>query len=82
MEHFIDECPGRHRWVDLAQHEFNASQVPPEWHSWISHIRKDAPTEDSVIQSMTPPWKAVSFVSLKSLKPKKLTAICSHIMKT
>ncbi|KAG8952784.1 hypothetical protein FRC04_003709 [Tulasnella sp. 424] len=40
-----------------AQHEFNASQVPPEWHSWISHIRKDPPTEDVVMQGYEPPWK-------------------------
>jgi NADH dehydrogenase (ubiquinone) 1 alpha subcomplex subunit 12 len=51
---------GRHRWVDLAQHEFNASQVPPEWHSWLSHIRKDPPTKDSAMKAMSPPWKAVS----------------------
>jgi NADH:ubiquinone oxidoreductase subunit len=41
------------------QHEYNASQVPPEWHSWISHIRKDPPTEDKAIQRFTPPWKSV-----------------------
>jgi NADH dehydrogenase (ubiquinone) 1 alpha subcomplex subunit 12 len=51
--------PGRHRWVDFAQHDFNATQVPPEWHSWISHIRKDPPTEDAVMQALSPPWKAV-----------------------
>ncbi|KAG8769242.1 hypothetical protein FRC20_007051, partial [Serendipita sp. 405] len=54
-----EEIPGRHRWVDLAQHEYNISQVPPEWHSWISHIRKEPPTEDGVMQKMTPAWKAV-----------------------
>lgn len=54
----INVISGRHRWVDLAQHEFNASQVPPEWHSWISHIRKDPPTEDSVMKAMEPRWEA------------------------
>jgi len=52
-----EEVPGRQRWVDFAQHEYHASQVPPEWHSWISHIRKDPPTNDSVIKNMTPPWQ-------------------------
>ncbi|EIN10482.1 NDUFA12-domain-containing protein [Punctularia strigosozonata HHB-11173 SS5] len=52
-----EEVPGRHRWVDFAQHDFNATQVPPEWHSWLSHIRKDPPSEDPVVQNLTPPWK-------------------------
>jgi len=53
-----EEVPGRHRWVDYAQHDFNGSQVPPEWHSWIVHIRKDPPTEDPIVKNVTPPWKA------------------------
>ncbi|KAF9481980.1 NDUFA12-domain-containing protein [Pholiota conissans] len=53
-----EEIPGRHRWVDLAQHDYNATQVPPEWHSWISHIRTEPPTNDAVMQNLTPPWKA------------------------
>ncbi|KAF8913730.1 NDUFA12-domain-containing protein [Gymnopilus junonius] len=52
-----EEIPGRHRWVDLAQHEYNASQVPPEWHSWISHIRKDPPNQDSVMQHLLLPGR-------------------------
>ncbi|KIK65629.1 hypothetical protein GYMLUDRAFT_158885 [Collybiopsis luxurians FD-317 M1] len=53
-----EEVPGRQRWVDFAQHEYHASQVPPEWHSWIHHIRKDPPTNDPVIQNLTLPWQA------------------------
>lgn len=41
------------------QHDFNATQVPPEWHAWLSHIRKDPPQEDPVVQNLSPPWKAV-----------------------
>ncbi|OSD04318.1 NDUFA12-domain-containing protein [Trametes coccinea BRFM310] len=52
-----EEIPGRHRWVDYAQHDYNATQVPPEWHSWIHHIRKDPPTEDNIMQNLSPPWK-------------------------
>ncbi|CCA67963.1 related to nadh-ubiquinone oxidoreductase subunit b17.2 [Serendipita indica DSM 11827] len=59
-----EEIPGRHRWVDFAQHEYNATQIPPEWHSWISHIRKDPPTEDGVMAKMTPPWKAPYYENL------------------
>ncbi|KAL5487903.1 hypothetical protein ACEPAI_6011 [Sanghuangporus weigelae] len=53
-----EEIPGRHRWVDYRQNDFNGSQVPPEWHSWLTHIRKDPPTQDPVVQSSTPAWKA------------------------
>ncbi|KAH7931256.1 NDUFA12-domain-containing protein [Leucogyrophana mollusca] len=53
-----DELPGRHRWVDFAQHYNNATQVPAEWHSWLSHIRQLPPTEDKVMQNLSPPWKA------------------------
>lgn len=41
------------------QHDYNATQVPPEWHAWLQHIRKDPPQEDRVMQNLTPPWKAV-----------------------
>lgn len=51
--------PGRQRWVDYAQHEYNATQVPAEWHSWIHHIRKDPPPADAIMQSSSPSWKAV-----------------------
>ena len=48
----------QHVWL-LAQHEYHASQVPPEWHAWLSHIRKDAPAEDPVMQNLSPAWKSV-----------------------
>lgn len=51
-----EEIPGRHRWVDFKQHEYNATQVPPEWHSWLSHIRQLPPNEDPVIQAARPRW--------------------------
>ncbi|TFY73188.1 hypothetical protein EWM64_g10824 [Hericium alpestre] len=31
---------------------------PAEWHSWLSHIRKEPPPVDAVMQSVSPPWKA------------------------
>ncbi|KAG0149868.1 hypothetical protein CROQUDRAFT_653166 [Cronartium quercuum f. sp. fusiforme G11] len=47
----------RNRWVDFASHDFNASQVTPEWHSWLSHIRKDPPHLDPVVQASRQPWQ-------------------------
>lgn len=29
-----------------------------------SHIRREPPTEDTVMQNLTPPWKAVCYLSL------------------
>jgi len=52
-----EEIPGRHRWVDFSQHEFNATQVPPEWHSWLQHIRKDPPNADPVMLHSVPRWQ-------------------------
>ncbi|EGO01610.1 Ndufa12, NADH:ubiquinone oxidoreductase 17,2kD [Serpula lacrymans var. lacrymans S7.3] len=52
-----DEILGRHRWVDFAQHYSNATQVPAEWHSWLSHIRQSPPPEDNVIQNLSPVWQ-------------------------
>ncbi|KAK0453251.1 NDUFA12-domain-containing protein [Armillaria solidipes] len=52
-----EEIPGRHRWVDYAQHFYHASQVPPEWHSWIQHIRKDPPAQDTIMQSSRQAWQ-------------------------
>ncbi|KAF5322211.1 hypothetical protein D9619_001085 [Psilocybe cf. subviscida] len=53
-----EEIPGRHRWVDFAAHDYNATQVPPDWHSWLSHIRSAPPQNDPVMQNLTPPWQA------------------------
>ncbi|XP_039263251.1 NADH dehydrogenase [ubiquinone] 1 alpha subcomplex subunit 12-like [Styela clava] len=42
---------GRNRWVDYAQDtfaqkwEFNASQVPSEWHRWLHYMTDDPPTK-------------------------------------
>jgi NADH dehydrogenase (ubiquinone) 1 alpha subcomplex subunit 12/NADH dehydrogenase [ubiquinone] 1 alpha subcomplex assembly factor 2 len=65
--------PGRHRWIDFAQHDFNATQVPPEWHSWISHIRKDAPTEDPIMQASRPPWQTEAHESLTGTRARYTT---------
>eukprot|EP00168_Porphyra_purpurea_P003081 TRINITY_DN13699_c0_g1_i1.p2 TRINITY_DN13699_c0_g1~~TRINITY_DN13699_c0_g1_i1.p2 ORF type:complete len:132 (+),score=18.76 TRINITY_DN13699_c0_g1_i1:19-414(+) len=43
---------GRDRWVDYAASDFDASQVPPEWHAWLHHsvdvTPKDADFKDLV----------------------------------
>ncbi|EDQ92864.1 uncharacterized protein MONBRDRAFT_17089 [Monosiga brevicollis MX1] len=34
---------GNHRRVDMAREDFNASQVPPEWHRWLHAMTDDLP---------------------------------------
>ncbi|KAK1927092.1 putative cell viability protein [Papiliotrema laurentii] len=68
-----EEVPGRHRWVDFAQHDYNASQVPPEWHSWINHIRKDAPPNDPIMQASSPPWKTPYVENLTGTRGRYMT---------
>jgi NADH:ubiquinone oxidoreductase subunit len=52
-----EEVPGRQRWVDYAQDDFNASQVSRGWYSWLSNIRQLPPTEDPVFQASKQPWQ-------------------------
>ncbi|KAK4051083.1 hypothetical protein OIO90_004823 [Microbotryomycetes sp. JL221] len=52
-----DETLWRHRWVDFASHDYNASQVTPEWHSWLSHIRHLPPNVDPIVQQSKQPWQ-------------------------
>lgn len=73
---------GRHRWIDYSQDDFNASQVPPEWHSWIHHIRKDAPTDDVIMKQLSPPWKAVSFFPLSSWVLAVMGTVAMFVQKT
>lgn len=40
---------GRNRWVDYNDNvylNYNASQIPPEWHRWLQHICDLPPTVD------------------------------------
>ena len=56
-----DELPGRHRWVDYAQlYDNNNTQIDPEWHSWLHHIRKEPPTKDDSIKEARQSWQLVS----------------------
>ncbi|CAF0754478.1 unnamed protein product [Didymodactylos carnosus] len=39
---------GRSRWVIYADHvglDYDASQIPPEWHRWLQYIGDNPPTE-------------------------------------
>ncbi|KAG6918226.1 hypothetical protein DXG01_015819 [Tephrocybe rancida] len=38
--------------------QYEELPVPPEWHSWLQHIRLNPPQEDPVMLNSSPAWKA------------------------
>ena len=43
-----NDVSGRDRWVIFKKWDHDASQVPPHWHQWMSHMTDDIPTEQSL----------------------------------
>ncbi|CEH14449.1 NADH:ubiquinone oxidoreductase, B17.2 subunit [Ceraceosorus bombacis] len=54
----LNEIPGRHRWVDFAQHDFAVSQIEPTWNGWLHHNKQDPPNVDPVTIASHPTWEA------------------------
>ena len=45
----------RDRWVLFHKWNFDASQVPPEWHQWLHRMTDDAPSvKPFPVASFTP----------------------------
>lgn len=43
-ENRIDYPWGQHRWVEPADiNNFDATQIPPEWHGWMHHVNDATP---------------------------------------
>ncbi|KAF9975264.1 hypothetical protein BGZ73_001155 [Actinomortierella ambigua] len=68
-----NESYGRNRWVEFAKEdsfftrtEYNASQVPSEWHGWLHRMLQEPPTTDKSM--VTPSW-AVEFTENVSGSP-------------
>ncbi|KAK4464751.1 NADH ubiquinone oxidoreductase subunit NDUFA12-domain-containing protein [Cladorrhinum samala] len=56
-ENNTDELPLRTRWVDYAQHDFDAGHIEPLWRSWISYTIDTPPTLDPIVQATGDrPW--------------------------
>ena len=46
-ENRVDYPFGQHRWVEPADiHNYDASQIPPEWHGWMTHMNDVTPTTE------------------------------------
>lgn len=43
--------------VDYQAYDWNGTQVPPEWHAWLNHIRKEPPHVDPLMIANSPAWK-------------------------
>ena len=59
-----EEQPGRTRWVDYKQHDFDSTQLDPIWHAWLSHTRCEPPSTDRVAQSFERSWQIPAFENM------------------
>lgn len=52
-ENRVDYAYGQHRWVEPRDiNNYDASQIPPEWHGWMTHMNDATPTmEEEYIAS-------------------------------
>ncbi|KAH6684484.1 NADH-ubiquinone oxidoreductase subunit B17.2 [Halenospora varia] len=57
FENLEDELPLRTRWVDYKEYEFEASQIEPGWHAWMSYSVDKPPTQDPILQTGVRPWE-------------------------
>lgn len=48
-----EELPLRTRWVQYAQHDFDAAQIEPGWHAWMSYAVDSVPGDDHLLTAGT-----------------------------
>lgn len=56
-ENLEEELPLRTRWIDYKSKEFDASQIEPGWHAWMSYLVDKAPTQDKLLEIGKRPWE-------------------------
>jgi NADH:ubiquinone oxidoreductase subunit len=49
FENLAEELPLRTRWVDYKSSEFDAAQIEPGWHAWMSYLVDTAPSSDPLL---------------------------------
>jgi len=47
---------GQDRWVDYINPEYDATQVPPDWHAWLHHMTPYTP-QQSEVQEHVPTYR-------------------------
>jgi len=50
------ELFGQDRWVELAKWDYDASQIPCEWHPWLHHTHNVVP-DSKFFKSLVPSYK-------------------------
>ena len=50
FENLEEELPLRTRWVDYKSKEFDATQIEPGWHAWMSYLVDKPPTQDKLLE--------------------------------
>ncbi|KAI0909931.1 NADH:ubiquinone oxidoreductase 13.4kD subunit [Ustulina deusta] len=61
-----EELPLRTRWVDYKSHDFDAAQIEPGWHAWISYLVDKPPTLDPLLQYKRRAWEDADPKSIPS----------------
>ncbi|KJZ71283.1 hypothetical protein HIM_09356 [Hirsutella minnesotensis 3608] len=52
-----EELPLRTRWVEFAKHDYDAAQMEPGWHAWMSYMVDKPPSQDALLQPGTRPFE-------------------------
>lgn len=55
----VHELPGRTRWVDFKNFDFDTTQLDPIWHAWLTLMRTPAPAGDLAVQRFERSWQTV-----------------------
>ncbi|SMQ53540.1 unnamed protein product [Zymoseptoria tritici ST99CH_1A5] len=66
FENLEEELPLRTRWVDYKDKEFDASQIEPGWHAWMSYMVDKSPAEDKLLQRSIRPWEPTKHVPMQT----------------
>ena len=46
---------GQHRWIEYSDiHNFDASNIQPEWHGWMHHVYDETPDQDDLKAKFSP----------------------------
>lgn len=52
-----EELPLRTRWVEFSKHDYDAAQMEPGWHAWMSYMVDRPPAEDRLLVAGTRPFE-------------------------
>lgn len=56
--------PVRTRWVDYKNHDFDAAQIEPGWHAWMSYAVDKAPSQDPTLAYKRRAWEDTDYKTI------------------